>query len=229
MGALVHERTAIELPGAAPGRLCVVALVAVPSHLDRAMEEPAESACLERLACFLDWRIEAILETDRKLFAGPARGCDHGICILSRERHGLFADDMGASFKAIDRDARVVARFRGDGADVGLFLLEHLAVVGVDSNVSTRKGFLVFSLPLLRALEHRIADRDERDPVRILDRSLDVLEADAAAANEGEFNHFSKPLNFYSIFLNLNKGYTIVWILPLSMYMILGCSDFQYL
>ena len=102
MAGLVGEHAAVIGPGAAPGVLIVIGLVAAPAHAHRAENQAAEAAGLQRLARLHHRNVEAILLDDEQLDAGLVAGADHVVGVLQPQRHRLLDDDVLSGLRAGD-------------------------------------------------------------------------------------------------------------------------------
>ena len=110
VAGLVGQHAAVIGPGAAPGVLVVIGLVAAPAHPHRAENEPAEAAGVQRLARLHHRNVEAVLLDDEQLDAGFVAGADHVVGILQPQRHRLLDDDMLAGLRAGDDMLRDASR-----------------------------------------------------------------------------------------------------------------------
>ena len=102
VAGLVGEHAAVIGPGAAPGILIVIGLVAAPADADRAENQAAEAAGLQRLARLHHGNVEAILLDDEQLDAGFVAGADHVVGVLQPQRHRLLDDGVLAGLRAGD-------------------------------------------------------------------------------------------------------------------------------
>jgi hypothetical protein len=75
---------------------------------------------------------------------------------------------------------------RGYRDDVGPFGREHFSIIGIRPDFGVGRGSTVFLGLRLRAPGLGVAGGNEAQALRVLGESLYVLEADAAAADEGD-------------------------------------------
>ena len=188
--ALVHEAAAVLRPRAAPGRLLVVALVAVPAHVDGAVGEPAEAAVLERGARLLDGDVEAVLMAGRNEHAALLGAADDLVRVRHGHGHGLLNDDVHASVDAVESDGGVLAALSCDGDELKLGVLcEHLSVVLVPPDGSIARKVMLGE-QLLHLPRKDVAHGDDIETISHC-RS-DVIRRDAAASDQGILH--TKPL-----------------------------------
>ncbi len=183
MDALVHQRAAILGPGAAPRRLLIIGHAAVPQHAHRAADQPAEAPVVQRAAQLPHRRVEAVLVADAEGHAPRLRLADHALRVGGAQGHGLFDQRVLARADAVQRDAGVVAALGRHGAAVGVDLLQHLMVVGVDFRLFARRGQTIGRL-FLRAFGHRVADGGQLHDIPVRRRRRDVVFGNPAAANQ---------------------------------------------
>jgi len=83
---------------------------------------------------------------------------------------------MTACIKAVDGNFRMIPRLCRDGADIGLFFFQHLAIIGVNTDMSIGKRTFILLRPLLCPFKNRITAGDKRDTILVFNRGFDVLE-----------------------------------------------------
>ena len=130
VGRLVHQdAAALALPGAAPGRLAVVAGGAGPAgeHVDAL--KLAEAAFVQEALRGDDLRAVAELEADGEESPGALGGGDHRIGLADVDGHRLLAEDVAAGLQGGDGDLGVEGVRRHDDDDVRAGRLEHALVV----------------------------------------------------------------------------------------------------
>jgi hypothetical protein len=119
MAGLIGEHAAVIGPGATPGILVIIGLIAAPAHPHGAQNETTEPAGFERFAGLDHRNVESILLDDEHLDACFVAGTDHVVGILQPQRHRLLDDDMLAGLCAGDdmrsmHTARRQNRYRVD-------------------------------------------------------------------------------------------------------------------
>lgn len=183
VNALVHEAAAVLGPRAAPGRLLVVALVAVPANVNGAMREPAEAPRLKGRTRLLDSNVKAILVAGRDEHAPFLRAANDLVGVSHRHSHGLLNNEVDPGVDAVESNGGMLAALGGNGDKLELgVLLEHETIVLVASN-----GGVVLQTMLrenaLHVLGHDVADRNDIELVA--DGGGNVVGGDAAAADKG--------------------------------------------
>ena len=131
MDALVHQRAAVVLPGAAPGGRVEIGFVAVAAHLSRRVKEPSEGAAVRRGLHGPNGGGEAQLMIDAQAHAVFFLRGDHGVGVLQREGDGLFHDHVRPGLHAVAGDAALDPAAQRQRCELGPDLLEHAPVVGV--------------------------------------------------------------------------------------------------
>ena len=117
---LVHERAAVELPGAAPGRAVVVGLRPGPEHVDVDHVDAAEALLLDRALEQLQRGVAAVLLDDEQVHAGLVAGVDHPLAVLPAGGHRLLGHHVAAGRGDLDRLLGVQPARRREDDDVGV-------------------------------------------------------------------------------------------------------------
>jgi hypothetical protein len=122
---LVHERAAVELPGAAPLRAVVVGLRPRPEDVDGDHVDATEALGLNRALEQLKRRIAAVLLDHVEPHTGLVAGAHHALAVRPARGHRLLGQHVAAATGHLDRLLRMQAAGRGQCDDVGLRVLEH--------------------------------------------------------------------------------------------------------
>ena len=179
VAGLVHEGPAVELPGAAPACLVVVALGAGPEDIEVDQVDAAEAFFFHRALKKLEGGVAAVLFDDEEVDAGLVAGLYHAHPVLPAGGHGLFGHDVDAMAGGADGLLRVQAAGGAEGDQIGLDGGEQLRQVAVTGD----------AMGVGMMLEHAgvgVADRDQLQIIRVLGDGAEVVGGDAPAADEGQ-------------------------------------------
>ena len=183
MAGLVGEHAAVIGPGAAPGILIVIGLVAAPAHADRAENEAAEAAGLQRLARLHHGNVEAVLLDDEQLDAGLVAGADHVVGVLQPQRHRLLDDDVLSGLRAGDDMGGMHAARRQHRHRIDILAGEKVVDV-VDRRHAELRGDRV------GAAANGVANGDEPGSVdMIAAQKVRVALCDTPASEQAESDH----------------------------------------
>lgn len=125
--ALIHQRSAVLSPCAAPVARGVIFFVAPPQHVNAAVQQSAEPAVVDRAARELHRTVEAVLVVRAHRNAGGIGGGDYAPRVCHRERYRLFDYHIAARRDAVKSHGgmRTALRRNGNepGGDVGKHFL----------------------------------------------------------------------------------------------------------
>jgi len=184
---LVGEHAAVIGPGAAPGILIVIGLVAAPAHAHRAEDEAPEAAGLQRLARLDHGNVETVLLHDEELDAGLIAGPDHLVGILEPERHRLFDDHVLARSCAGD-DMGGMHPARGEHRDgVDVLAREKIVDVVLRRHAKLRRN-------RIRSRADGIAGRNQPCALDVIAaQKIGVTLGDAPASEQAKSDHRKLP------------------------------------
>ena len=192
--ALVHQAPAVLGPGSPPGGLVIIVPVAVPAHMDGSVGEAAEPPRLQGSAGLLHRHVEAVLVAGGYFDALGVTAADDLLRVCHIHGHGLFDDNVHPSVDAVQGDLSMEPALRGDAHQGELVFREHLPVVGValDGRVSRQ---VIFGQQGVHLFRQHVAHGDDLQAV--VQGRFDVVDRDAAAADEGVFHDGKSPLQRY--------------------------------
>jgi hypothetical protein len=151
----------------------------------------ADSAALQQLTRFDEWRIEAALMAKRQLHTGIFSGLVHGARFAPGGRHRLFAvNRFCASVDAINDLLAMLFRPGANADDIELVVGQHFFVILMDVLDTVSLG------QLLRRFENRVGHRHNLHFVRRLFISKRVLASASTTTNDAHLQlcHKSAPL-----------------------------------
>ena len=181
MAGLIHERAAIEFPGAAPRRLIVVVLRTGPEDVDVDHINAAETTPDARALQALQGRVETVLLDHEQMHTLLVAGGDHALAINETRRHRLLGHHVATGAGNLYRVLRMQAAGGAQHQHIGLRVFQQFVDRGV-----TRHAVLGSAGLSKRGID--IAHRHQLGPLAVDCEGLEVTIGDAAAADHREAN-----------------------------------------
>ena len=181
MAGLVHEGTAVKLPGAAPGGAVIVSLRARPEHVHVDHVDAAEAALLDRLFQQLKRAVAAVLLDDEQAGTGLIAGPHHRQAIAPAGGHGLLGHHVETGACGVGGLAGVQAAGGGQHDAVSLGVGQHCAQAGValGTGLGHRSG---------QRAGVGVANVGQLTAFGMLGDGIEVVVGNSAATHEGKLD-----------------------------------------
>ena len=184
MDALVHKRSSVAGPAAAPGGLFIIRPIPVPAHMDGAVGQTSEASLIQCGAHALHGEIKAILVADGHLAPRLPGPINDPVRIRHGHGHGFFDDHVEPRIEAGQGNFRMNPGIGRNGGEFQFRMFgEHLTVIGITRRASGVTGLLKEKVNMFR---DKVTDRNELQPV--VHDGFDVVDGNAAAADECVFH-----------------------------------------
>ena len=179
---LVHERTAVEFPGAAPVGAVVVGLGARPEHVDGGHVNAAEAALVARLLEQLQRGITPVLLHHQQVHAGIITGAHHAQAVAPARGHGFLGHHVATGRRGHDGLRGMQPARRAQRHHVHIRFGQQLGHGAEAHNAATCPP---------RGVERRrvrVAHRDQLQIVLVRLDGLEVIRRDATASDDADAN-----------------------------------------
>ena len=144
VNTLIHQRTAVLLPCAAPGRPVVVFVVSAPSDMSRPIKQSPEPIHINGFPYDLHRFIKSVLVTGADLHM-MLDGCRYdGVCVCNGKRNGFFYNTVTAMLDAKQRNLRMLPALRTDGHKLRLLLFYHFLIIRIPLHALIQLKFAYF-------------------------------------------------------------------------------------